>query len=60
MGIPRRTVNAWALGRGITSAVIAQKEKFQKPLADLLEELVRKVLEELMRPGRMEKATFME
>jgi transposase-like protein len=60
MGLPRRTVNAWALGRGISPAVIAKKEALQKPLADLLEDLARKVCEELMRPERIKNATFME
>ena len=58
MGLPRRTVNAWALGRGISPAVRARAESFQKPLADLFYEVVYAVLDELLKPGRIERASF--
>ncbi len=60
MGLPRRTVNAWALGRGISPAVRARAERFKKPLAALFCEVVYAVLNELLKPGRIEQASFAE
>lgn len=58
MGIPRRTVNAWALGRGISARVKAEAERFQKPLVDLFYDLLCSLLEELSKPERIEDASF--